>query len=163
MRRFEPERILQSDSQRTRDLGRGKLRRSFQGVGTASFDGQGTATLTGTSNTNLAQGKPFNFTGTYTVPSNCFGTISVTSPGAVNFSLVVWNDGRNFNIIGSDANYVYSGSGGNFQPVACAKSTLSGEFLYSASGFTLSGTTQNGAADESGLFQFDGQGNVTAS
>ncbi len=143
--------------------GAGTFAGSFQGVGTASFDGQGTATLTGTSNTNLAQGKPFNFTGTYTVPSNCFGTISVTSPGVVNFSLVVWNDGRNFNIIGSDANYVYSGSGGNFQPVACAKSTLSGEFLYSASGFTLSGTTQNGAADESGLFQFDGQGNVTAS
>ena len=129
--------------------GAGTFAGSFQGVGTASFDGQGTATLTGTSNTNLAQGKPFNFTGTYTVPSNCFGTISVTSPGVVNFSLVVWNDGRNFNIIGSDANYVYSGSGGRSQPVACAKSTLLGEFLYSAKrSATCSGTTQNGAADD---------------
>jgi uncharacterized protein (TIGR03437 family) len=141
----------------------GSFAGSFQGVGSASFDGQGAVTLTGTDNTNLAQGKPFTFTGTYTVPSNCFGTISVTSPGAANFSLVVWNNGKNFNIVGTDANYVYSGSGGSFQPVACAKSTLSGKFLYSASGFTLSGTTQNGAGDESGIFQFDGQGNVTAS
>ena len=142
--------------------GAGNFAGSFQGVGAASFDGQGTVTLSGTDNTNLAQGKPFNFTGTYAVASNCFGTITLTGPGAANFSLVVWNNGRNFNVVGTDANYVYSGSGGNFQPVACATSTMSGAFLYSASGFTVSGTKQNGAADESGILQFDGQGNATA-
>ena len=140
----------------------GSFAGSFQGVGTATFDGQGTVKLTGIGNTNLAQGKAFNFTGSYTVPSNCDGTMNVTGTSMANFNLLVWNNGNNFNIVGSDVNYVYSGSGGNFQPAACATSTMSGEFLYSASGFTLSGTNQNGAADESGVFQFDGQGNAKA-
>ena len=140
----------------------GSFSGSFQGVGTATFDGQGTVTLTGTSNTNLAQGKAFNLTGSYTVPSNCDGGITVTGTTAVSFSLLVWNSGNDFNIIGSDVNYIYSGSGTSLQPAACATSTLSGEFLYSASGFTATGTTQNGAADESGLFEFDGQGNAKA-
>ena len=141
----------------------GSFTGSFQGLGTATFDGQGAVTLAGTSNTNLAQGKAFSLTGSYTVPSNCDGGITIMGATAASFQLLVWNNGRNFNIIGSDVNYVYSGSGTNFQPTACAASTLSGEFLYSASGFTASGTTQNGAADESGLFQFDGQGNAKAS
>ncbi len=41
-------------------------------------------------------------------------------------------------------------------------STLSGEYTFTASGFTLAGTIQNGSQDEAGVLQFDGQGNVTA-
>ncbi len=140
----------------------GNFAGSFQGLGTATFDGAGAVTLAGTANTNLALGKQFNFTGTYTLPSNCNGTMSVTGTSSVTFSLLVWNGGKTLAIIGSDPNYVYSGSANSAQPVACANSTLSGEFLYSANGFTIAGTSQNGAADESGILQFDGQGNVTA-
>ena len=58
--------------------------------------------------------------------------------------------------------YVSSGSGGRTQLPACADSSLSGEYTFTASGFTLSGTTQTGSQDEAGILQFDGQGNVTA-
>ena len=47
---------------------------------------------------------------------------------------------------------------------ACATATFSGEVTSTTHpGFTLAGTTQNGSEDESGVLQFDGQGNVTAS
>ncbi len=140
----------------------GSFAGSFQGIGTATFDGQSSVTFTGTANTNQASGKQFTYPGTYTIPSNCNGTITLTTGSTATFTLVVWDSGREFNITGVDTTYVYSGSGGNFRP-ACANATLSGEYTYDATGFTLSGTAQNGAGDESGVFQFDGQGNVTAS
>jgi uncharacterized protein (TIGR03437 family) len=140
----------------------GNFAGSFQGNGTATFDGQSVVTFTGTDNTNLATGNSFTYSGTYTLPSNCYGTITLTTGSTATFALVVWDSGREFNLSGADATYVYSSSGGNFQP-ACGMASLSGEYTYDASGFTLSGTTQTGSADESGVLQFDGQGNVTAS
>jgi uncharacterized protein (TIGR03437 family) len=140
----------------------GSFAGSYQGTGNATFDGQGNVTFTGTVNTNLASGKAFTYSGTYTVPSTCSGTITLTNGSTATFALVVWASGSQFNITGSDATYVYSGSGGNPHP-ACATATLSGAYTYETSGFLLSGTAQTGSADESGILQFDGQGNVTAS
>ena len=134
---------------------------SYQGVGSATFDGQGNVTLAGIANTNLAQGQQFSYSGTYSVPNNCYGTLMVTTNSTAQFALVVWSGGKQFNIIGSDNDYVYSGSGANNQP-ACGTPTLSGEYIFTASGFTLSGSTQNGAQDEAGVLVFDGQGNVSA-
>jgi uncharacterized protein (TIGR03437 family) len=62
---------------------------------------------------------------------------------------------------GSDANYVYSASGTSNAPPGCSNATLSGPYPFEATGFTLSGTTQNGVGDVAGVYQFDGQGNVT--
>ncbi len=140
----------------------GNFTGSYQGIGTATFDGNGNVTLAGTDNTNLAQGTAFSYTGTYTLPSNCSGTLSVTTTGTATFSLVVWSSGSQYDLIGSDGTYVYSASGSNVAPPACATATLSGEYTFTASGFTESGTVQNGGQDEGGVLQFDGQGNVTA-
>lgn len=131
---------------------------AFQSVGTATFDGQSKITLSGTANTNLQQGQAFNYAGTYTLASNCSGT-ATTSLGTA--TLLVWNNGRNFAFVGANGTYVYSGNGGNLLPAACANSSISGQYVYSTSGSTLLGTVQTGAADESGVLEFDGQGNVT--
>jgi uncharacterized protein (TIGR03437 family) len=139
----------------------GSFSGSFQSVGAAAFDGQGRVNLTGTVNTNLAQGSALTYSGTYSVPSSCYGAITI--PNGPSFTLLVWNNGRNFTLVGADATYVYSGAGSNLLPSACATSSISGEYLYSASGSTLLGTFQTGTADESGLLFFDGQGNVTGS
>lgn len=142
----------------------GNFAGSYQGVGTITFDGNGSATLSGTNNTNTAQGTSFTYQASYTLPSSCAGTLSTTINGAANFSLVVWASGTQFDLTGSDSNYTYSASGDSNLLPACATPTLSGEYAFSASGFTQSGLTlQNGAKDESGVLQFDGQGNVTAS
>ena len=130
--------------------GAGNFTGSFQGIGTATFDGQGNVTLAGTDNTNLAQGQPFSYKGTYSVPSNCYGTLTVTTTGTAAFTLVVWDSGGQFAMEGSDSTYVYSASGNNTQPAACATPTLSGEYTFTAEA-------------ETGVLQFDGQGNVTAS
>lgn len=140
----------------------GNFTGSFQGIGTATFDGQGNVTLAGTANTNLAQAQTFSYTGTYSVPSNCYGTATITTTSAAQFTLVVFNGGGQFDMEGSDATYVYSAGGSNAQPPLCATPTLSGEYTFTASGFTLSGTMQSGSQDEAGAFQFDGQGKVTA-
>jgi uncharacterized protein (TIGR03437 family) len=141
----------------------GSLTGTFQGDGLATFDGISKVTFTGTVNTNLASGKPFTYSGTYTVPSNCFGTVTLNTGSTATFTLVVWSSGTQYDITGSDSTYVYSGSGSSNQPAACAAATLSGEFTYDATGSTLSGTAVTGSADESGELQFDGQGNVTSS
>jgi len=140
----------------------GNFTGSYQGIGMATFDGNGNVTLAGTANTNLGQGNAFSYTGTYSLPSNCSGTLTIATTGTATFTLVVWDSGSQFDIVGSDATYVYSGSGNNIHPVACAAATLSGEYTFTASGFTLSGSMQNGSQDEAGVLEFDGQGNLTA-
>jgi uncharacterized protein (TIGR03437 family) len=141
----------------------GTFTAAFQSVGTATYDGQGNVTLAGMANTNLAQGKTFSYAGTYSVSSDCSGTLTITVAGAPPpLTLVVWGAGGQFGMVGADTKYVYSGSGGKNRPPACGMSTLSGEYTFTATGFTLSGTKQNGSQDEDGVFEFDGQGNVTA-
>jgi uncharacterized protein (TIGR03437 family) len=140
----------------------GSFAGSYQGAGTITFDGVSNVTMTGTVNTNLASGKPFNYSGTYTIPSTCFGTITLTTGSTATFALVVWSNGAQYDMTGSDATYVYSGSGSNVRPQGCATPTLSGGYGYDSSGFLATGTAQTGSADESGVLQFDGQGNVTA-
>src|SRR5579871_633079 len=140
----------------------GSFSGSFQGNGIATFDGLGKVTLSGTTNTNLATGKAFNYSGNYSIPATCSGIVTITTPNAGTFGLTVWNLGKNFNIVGMDATYVYSGSGSVTRPNLCGTATLSGEYVYDASGFILSGGAQSGVGDESGFFQFDGQGNMTA-
>jgi uncharacterized protein (TIGR03437 family) len=142
--------------------GAGNFTGAFQGIGRATFNGRGDVTLAGTANTNLAQGQPFSYKGTYSVPSNCYGTLTVTTASTATFTLVVWGGGGDFDIEGSDATYVYSGSGSDIRPPACATPTLSGEYTFTANGVTLSGTTISAVQAETGVLQFDGQGNVTA-
>ena len=140
----------------------GSLSGSLQGILALTFSGSGGVSGTGTINTNLAQGVNATFAGTYTVQANCVATINLTSGVTVAFTAVVWSNGTQISLTGSDSNFVYSGSATSNHPV-CATSTLSGEYTYDATGSTLSGTTPNGTADEVGVMQFDGQGNVTSS
>lgn len=142
--------------------GSGTLTAVFQSNGTAVFDGQAKVTFNVTANTSQTTGKAMTYSGTYSVPSNCYGTLTLTSGSSATFSLVVWNGGQDFNIAGQDATYLYSGSGAT-PPGACATATLSGEYGFSENGFTFSGTAITGTADEAGILQLDGQGNAAAS
>ena len=135
---------------------------SYQAVGTATFDGQSNVLFSGIVNTNQAAATPFSYAGTYSIPSNCYGTITLQTGSAANFTLLAGSAGASFDLTGADAAYVYSGSGTSSRPV-CATATLSSAYSYTASGFTLSGTVQTGAINEAGVFQFDGEGHVTAS
>lgn len=141
----------------------GSFAGSVQAVGTATFDGKSAVTFTGIANTNQVAGTQFSYAGSYAIASNCYGPINFVAGSTATYTLVVWGGGSDFAVTGSDSTYVYSGSGSNIRPAACATATLSGAYSFDASGFTLSGTAQAGSGDEAGVFQFDGQGNVTAS
>jgi uncharacterized protein (TIGR03437 family) len=138
--------------------------------GAATFDGQSNVSFSLTSNTvNASQafGTQVVYSGTYTLQSNCLGTISITSGDTATFTLVAYSvnatnqQARSFTLVGTDANYAYNG-GGNVQPSACAVSTLSGAWPFSGTGNSLSGSAITGVVDIAGVLQFDGQGNVTA-
>jgi uncharacterized protein (TIGR03437 family) len=139
--------------------------------GAATFDGVSKVTFTLTANTiNGSQvfGTPLTYSGTYSLQSNCQGSISITSGDVATFAIVAYSLdattqlAKNFALVGTDATYAYNGSGG-IQPSACALSTLSGTWPFSATGNPLSGSTVTGVLDVAGVMQFDGQGNVTAS
>jgi uncharacterized protein (TIGR03437 family) len=130
------------------------------GNGIATFDGQSKVTITLTVDTPQAVQKQMLLSGTYNVPSTCSGTMALTSGTTGSFNLTVWNGGTNFSLIGEDATYAYTGSGSPV-PASCITATVSGGYSYSATGFNLSAANGiNGAADEAGVLQFDGQGNV---
>ena len=139
--------------------------------GTAMFDGLGKVTFTLMSNAingSQAFGIPLVYSGTYSLQSNCQGSININSGDTATFAVVAYSinattqQARTFALVGTDATYAYNGSG-TVQPSACALSTLSGEWPFSANGNSLSGPTNTGIVDLAGVLQFDGQGNATAS
>jgi uncharacterized protein (TIGR03437 family) len=148
----------------------GVVSKILAATGAATFDGTSKVTFTLTSNTvNGAQtfGTAVVYSGTYSVQSNCQGSINITTGDTATFALVAYNvdaangQARAYTLVGTDANYAYNG-GGSIQPAACATSTLSGAWAFSGTGNSLSGATSTGVVDLAGILQFDGQGNVTA-
>lgn len=69
-------------------------------------------------------GTPLAYSGTYSLQSNCVGSIGITSGDSATFTLEAYAQGRAFAVIGSDASYAYNGTG-NVQPATCP-ATLSG-------------------------------------
>jgi len=138
------------------------LSASYQAVGSATFDGAGNVNFSLTSNTNLLQGVPQGETGKYSPGSNCVGTLNITGGDSASYTLIVYNQGKNFTITGQDATYALTGTGG-LQPAACPASLLSGAYAFNGTGFTLSSAAITGVNSMSGLLQFDGRGDITGS
>jgi len=130
-----------------------------QDVGTATLDGNGNATINVTFNTNAQAGQTQNLQGTYNLKADCTGTL--TLPGGTVLNLVAFAQGFSFSVKGNSSGQAATG-GGTALPRSCVTAVLSGPFAFSANGYTLSGTKVSGVADLTGLFQFDGFGNVTA-
>jgi uncharacterized protein (TIGR03437 family) len=138
--------------------------------GAATFDGQSKVTFNLTSNAvNGSQvfGTELAYSGTYSLQTNCQGSISITGGNTATFAVVAYSidattqQAKAFTLVGTDANYAYNG-GGTTQPSACAVSTLSGTWLFSGTGNSLSGSSNTGVVDMAGVMQFDGQGNANA-
>jgi uncharacterized protein (TIGR03437 family) len=138
------------------------LSKTFQAVGAASFDGVGTVTFTLVTNTNVAQNMVQTWSGTYTLGSNCVGSVTTTSGDSGTFTLIAYNKGNGFTITGQDGTYALTGTGSPLPP-ACITSSLSGAYAFSGNGYSFSGNTVAGVNTVSGLLQFDGRGNITGS
>jgi uncharacterized protein (TIGR03437 family) len=136
------------------------LSASYEAVGSATFDGLGHVTFLLTANTNLLQGVLQQPAGTYNPGPNCVGTLNITVGDSAAYTLIIFNQGKNFTITGQDATYDLTGTGGQ-QPVSCPASLLSGTYAFNGTGFTLSSTAISGVNSISGLLQFDGRGGLT--
>jgi uncharacterized protein (TIGR03437 family) len=137
------------------------ITKAYQAVGTITFDGASKVSASLTANTNQAQGVAQTLTGTYTIPSNCIGSVNFTTGDTATYMLSPYNNGNNYVITGEDANYELTGSGGP-QPASCLTSTLSGAYAFSGTGFALTSGSVGGVNGISGLLQFDGAGSITA-
>jgi uncharacterized protein (TIGR03437 family) len=141
----------------------GSITKAFQAVGTAAFDGLSKVTLTLTANTvttSQSFGTPLVYSGSYSLQTNCLGSINISSGDSATFTLEAFNQGKAFAVIGSDANFAYNGNG-NAQPPACP-TTLSGIHEFNANGNTLSGASVTAVLDVAGVLQFGAQGALTA-
>jgi len=137
--------------------------------GAATFDGVSRVTFNLTANAvNGSQdfGTPLAYSGTYSLQSDCQGSINLSSGDTATLAMVAYSidattgQAKAFQMVGTDATYAYNG-GGSMQPSACALSTLSGQWPFSGTGNSLSGSSNTGILDLAGLLQFDGAGNVT--
>ncbi len=129
-------------------------------VGAATFDGAGNVTFNLTTNTNQSAGVLQPMSGTYTLPSNCIGTLTITTGDTATYTLIPYNTGKNFTITGQDATYSFAGTGGP-PPAACLTSTLSGAYAFTGNGYSLVSGAVTGVNTISGLLQFDGAGAIT--
>jgi hypothetical protein len=158
---FKPNWNLRHLADGERVTSAGNLTNVFQGNGSASFDGLSVVRITMTADTLPSIAAPVTWTGTYTVQSNCAGTVTINGGGSVTLNLALYDSGADFLVTGNDATFTYSGTG-NTQPASCSAATLSGVYIYSGTGYALSGSSISGALSSSGLLQFDGISNVTA-
>src|SRR5579871_3524847 len=109
----------------------GTFTNAFQAIGSATFDGLNKVSLALTADTPKAVSSTLTWSGTYSIQANCAGAITITAGANAVFNLVVYNNGLNFLITGSDAAYYYSGSGST-PPAACSTALLSGQSVPGA-------------------------------
>ncbi len=138
------------------------LTKAFFGVGTATFDGVGAFTFSMNVTTNASAGVTQNWAGSYNLPANCLGSVTVTSGDVALLTLIPYNSGNDFTLTGQDGTYEYTGSGAP-QPASCIAATFSGPFAFTGTGDLFSAGSITGVNAISGLLQFDGVSAVTAS
>ena len=130
------------------------------GVGTATFDGLSAVTLAFSANTAKTQGVAQTFSGTYNLPVNCVGTITITTGDNASFTLESYNQGKAYLITGQDGTYAFNGSGSSL-PATCSISQLNGTYAFNGNAFSLTSGAITGVADFSGLMQLDGASAIT--
>ncbi len=138
------------------------LTKTYQSTGLITFDGEGSVNATLATNTNASPGAALTLSGSYAIPSNCVGTLNFTTGDTASYTLIPYDSGADFHVVGEDATYELTGGGGQ-QPAACLPSTLSGIYAFDGNGFSLAGGAITGVNDVSGLLTFDGVGAITAS
>jgi uncharacterized protein (TIGR03437 family) len=131
------------------------LNKTYQSTGTITFDGVSQVTASLATNTNTNPGVPLSLGGTYAIPSNCVGSLNFSTGDTASYTLIPYDSGVHFLMVGEDATYELTGNGDTL-PASCLASTLSGVFAFSGNGFSLAGGAITGVNNISGLLQFDG-------
>jgi hypothetical protein len=124
----------------------------LQANGTATFDGLSTVAIALTEDTNQAVATPLTWSGTYSVEANCVAIANITSGGSATLNVLIYNQGKDFTLSGSDATYSYGGDG-LIQPssATCSTATLNGVYTFDATGYALTSTSVSGVTNGAGV------------
>jgi hypothetical protein len=127
--------------------------------GSVTADGKGNLTGSGTfSQGGQIQSQAFN--GTYTVNSDCTGTVTTTdSTGPSHFTIVAVNNGQQILFIESDPMFAVSGSA-NQQQTSCTTESLNGAYGFAITGWTYDSSGNGWGFAESGKVVAD-NGNLS--
>lgn len=102
------------------------------------------------------------FTGTYTVNSDCTGTVTtIDSNGPAHFSIDIVDNGQQILFIESDAGVAVSGSA-KPQATNCTTQTVSGSYGYAITGWTFDSSGKGWGYAESGKVVADGAGGLSS-
>jgi hypothetical protein len=105
---------------------------------------------------------PRTFTGTYTVNSDCTGTVKTKDSlgGSASINLVIVDNGQQINFIDADSGAAISGSA-QPQGTNCTAETISGPYGYAISGWTYDSSGTGWPYAESGKVVADGAGGLS--
>jgi hypothetical protein len=128
--------------------------------GTVTADGKGN--LKGSDTLSAAgQIQAQAFTGTYSINSDCTGTVTTTSGSTPShFTIVAVNNGQQILFIESDAMVAASGSAKQ-QQANCSTESLNGAYGFGISGWTYDSSGTGWGFAESGKAVADGAGNLS--
>lgn len=145
-------------------LTEGKSSIPIVAVGIAAFDGAGNWTTTFTYSHNGDISSAISVPGTYTVNSNCTGTLT----GAAEFSVVIVDGGAEITGVGTDNDTTSTITMRKQNATGCSNSTLTGNYAITLAGFGTPSTKLVPANPSvplalAGLATFDGAGNLTVS
>jgi len=129
--------------------------------GTVTADGNGN--LSGSATLSQAGHiQSQSFTGTYTVNSDCTGTVTtIDSNGPAHFSIVIVDNGQQILFIETDAGVSVSGSA-KPQATNCTTQTVSGSYGYAFSGWLYDSSGRAWGYAESGKVVADGMGGLSS-
>jgi hypothetical protein len=128
-------------------------------AGSERFDGAGHVAGTNSFSVGGVVTRRAGFTGTYTLAANCAGTLTIGND--LHFDFYASPSGDQFAYVQTDAGTVSTTTEHRVSrkttPQQCRTSTLSGAYLFTSNGFSISGSAQTPFAF-AGIDRLDGAG-----
>jgi len=128
-------------------------------AGSERFDGAGHVAGTNSFSVGGVATRRAGFTGTYTLAANCAGTLTIGNN--LHFDFYASPSGDQFDYVQTDAGTVSTTTEHRVSrkttPQQCRTATLSGAYLFTSAGFSVSGSSQTPFAF-AGIDRLDGAG-----
>jgi len=129
-------------------------------VGSVTFDGLSKVTLNLTTASAKFSESPQTFGGTYTMQSNCVGTVTITSGDTASYTLQSYNNGKDYLMVGQNGTYSISLSG-SVLPATCPASIPAQTYSFNGNGFNLASSQISGAFNISGLLTISAPNSIS--
>jgi hypothetical protein len=128
-------------------------------VGSVTFDGLSKVTFNLTTGSAKFPQIPQTLGGTYTMQSNCVGTVTINTGDSGSYTLEAYNSGKAYLMAGQDGVYSITLNGG-LLPATCPTAIPAQVYSFNGNGFVLKSAQINGAYNISGLITISGTNSI---